>query len=490
MMKIQPAHLRPLIATALALLLVVVPAASASKSQKTVIEDPGRNLSLDPTVRSASIDEAAALGADVFKIAVTWRSYAPDSTDTVKPSIDLANPDAYPAGTWSTLDSAVQEAQAHGMKAWLMITAPAPRWAVRKENGRYIGNYDPSVTDYADFVTAIGRRYQDVGWFSFWNEPNLKRFLDRQTSRGIVHSAIHYREMYRAAYSAMRATGHGSDTLLFGELMPRSPARVDPNMSRPVTWLREFFCLDSRGRALKGRTAKRHECTTFKRISTTGLAYHPYRLSGGPLDRETVSKDQAPINYLSRITKVLDQAYRARHLSRRNLPIYNSEFGFQTDPPDVDAGTPIAKVPSFLNYSEFLTWKDRRVATYSQYELVDDSDMAGFQTGLRFLDGTIKPGVYAAFVTPMVAIKTRSRNRVTIWGKLRGKPVGSVPVQIQYLSGGQWQTLRTVNVSSTSAYLKTTVALSAAVSKTWRLEWSGGTSRSARPVREPMPRKR
>lgn len=471
------------------LLVAFAPAALASKSQRTVIEDPGRSLSIDPAVRSLSINEAAALGADVFKIAVTWRSYAPDPLSTSKPTLDLSNPDAYPAGTWSILDSTVAEAQSRGMKVWLMLTAPAPRWAVPKESGRYIGNYEPSVADYADFVTAVGRRYQDVSWFSFWNEPNLKRFLDKQSSRGIAYSAIHYREMYRAAYSAMQATGHGRDTLLFGELMPRSPARVDPSMTRPVTWLREFFCIDSRGRALKGSTAKRHKCSGFKRISASGLAYHPYRLSGGPLDRETVSKDQAPINYLARITKVLDQAYRARHLSRRNLPIYNSEYGFQTDPPDVDAGTPIKKVPAYLNYSEYLTWKDRRVATYSQYELVDDADLAGFQTGLRFVDGTAKPGVYEAFVTPMVAIKTRSKNRVTIWGKLRGKPSGTVVARIQYQSGDQWTTARTVSVSGSSGYFQTSVASSGAQSKTWRVDWSGGTSRSARPVREPMPRK-
>lgn len=478
----------PLIALLLAAAAFAQPAA-ASKTQMSVIEDPGRLFSSSSAQRAAALDETKALGADVVKVAVTWRSYAPDATSATKPAGDLADPGAYPSDTWSVLDEIIAGTEARGMKPWIMITAPAPRWAVSRESGRFLGNYQPDVDDYADFVSAVGRRYQSVHIFSFWNEPNIRRFMDPQTEHGIARSAIHYRDMYRAAYSAIRSVGHKGDTLLFGELMPRTPAKVDPNTTRPVPWLREFFCLDSKGRAYRGRTARRHHCTHFKKIYTSGLAYHPYRLSGGPLDRDTVSRDNAPINYLRRIERILDQAHKAGHLATKRLRIYNSEFGFQTDPPDVDAGTPIKRVPSYLNYSEYLSWLDSRVATYSQYQIIDDGDLAGFQTGLRFLDGEAKPGVYQAFQVPMVAMKTRSRNRVSIWGGVRVRSSNGTEVAIQYRSGDTWRTARTVRLGSKSRYFLKTIALSGAASKTWRLQAGDAASRSARAVTAPKPRR-
>lgn len=463
--------------------------AAASKSQLSVIEDPGRVLSSDPAQRALSLDETAALGADIAKIAVTWRTYAPDGTSTVKPGGDLSDPATYPAGAWDILDDAVSGAQSRGLKVWLMITAPAPRWAVSKEEGgKYIGNYLPDVDDYNEFVKAVGRRYPSVHIFSFWNEPNLKRFLDPQTKSGIAQAAVHYREMYRGAYGAIRSVGHSGDTLLFGELVGRRSNKYDTNTTPPVAFLREFFCLDTKGKALKGRTAKKHGCNSFKRISASGIAYHPYRLSGGPLDVDKASKDNAPINYLKRLEKVLDQAYKARHLAKRKLKIYSSEFGFQTNPPDLDAGTPISRVPAYLNYSEYLSWLDSRVSTYSQYEIVDDGDLAGFQTGLRFVDGSLKDGIYAAYQTPMVAMTTKSKNRVSIWGGVRKKPSSSVSIEIQYKNGSAWKTAKKIKTSARHGYFLTTVALTSAKSKTWQIVWSGGASRSARPVTPPKPR--
>ncbi|MFT4048393.1 MAG: hypothetical protein QM648_00985 [Solirubrobacterales bacterium] len=463
--------------------------AFASKAQLSVIEDPARVLSSDPSQRATSLDETVALGADVAKIAVTWRSYAPDSGSAIKPGGDLTDPASYPAGVWDILDDAVSGAQSRNLKVWLMITAPAPRWAVsQEEGGKYIGNYLPSADDYSDFVKAVGRRYPSVHIFSFWNEPNLKRFLEPQTKSGIAVAAQHYRDLYRAGYSAIRSAGHTGDTLLFGELVGRRSNKFDTNTTPPVAFLREFFCLDTKGKALKGSTAKKHGCSSFKKLTASGIAYHPYRLSGGPLDADKVSKDNAPINYLKRIENVLDQAYKAKRISKSKLPIYNSEFGFQSDPPDEDAGTPISRIPAYLNYSEYLSWLDPRVSTYSQYEIVDDGDLAGFQTGLRFVDGTLKSGVYAAYQTPMVVMTTKSNNRVSVWGGVRKKASSSVTIEVQYKNGSSWKTARTIRTSAKHGYFLTTVAVTGAKSKTWQIVSGDLASRSAKAVTPPRPR--
>jgi hypothetical protein len=476
----------------LALLATLIGAstAGASKSQPTVIVDPARMNSWDPAQRTASLDESAALGVDIVKVMVDWRDFAPDSTSTVRPTGDFSNPNNYPNTAWERLDSVVAGAQSRGLRVWLNLAGPAPRWAVSKETGSFVGAYEPSADAFGEFVHAVGLRFPQVSIFSIWNEPNLMRFLQPQKRSGVIRSAVHYRELYEAAYSALRSSGHAHDTILFGELMPRSQAASDPNFSAPVAWLREFFCIDSRGHKLTGSTARRHGCNKFHAIRTSGLAYHPYRLSGSPLARETVSRDYAAINYMARLTRVLDAARRARHLTSSRLKIYNSEFGYQSDPPD-PIGTAIKRIPAYLNISEYLNWSDPRVASYSQYLIVDDFSLGGFQTGLRFIDGTIKPGVYGAFQLPFLVMRTRSSNRVKVWGGLRAKPDGPQRVEIQTWDhgSGQWQTRATTTVTADSGYYERTVALRGASKLSWRAQWQGAASRTTKPIAPVRPRR-
>ncbi|MBJ7457649.1 MAG: hypothetical protein JHD02_00530 [Thermoleophilaceae bacterium] len=466
---------------ALVLLALTAASAMAAKNQLTVIEDPARMLSTSPETRTASLDETRALGADIAKIPVTWRAYVPDGESPVKPGVDLTNPDSYPAGAWDTLDGIVSGAQTRGMKVWLMITAPAPRWAVARETSPAPGAYMPDPAAYGEFVAAVAKRYPGVRYFSLWNELNLKRYMQPQSQGGLVQSAIHYRSMYRAGYKALTENGHSRDTIMFGELLPRSQSYDPGNVTRPLTWLREFFCLDANGLAFRGKEATRHKCRGFKAFKASGIAYHPYNFINGPLKAETASKDNAAIRYLPRLERLLDQAYKAKHLSTRKLKIYNSEFGFQTNPPDTRAGYAISKVPYYLNVSEYMTWLDPRVASYAQYLIVDDLHIDSFQTGLRFADGTVKPTVYAAFQTPMMVIKGASANRITVWGCLRAKPAGTVSAELQVRQGDSWTTVKTIPVSASSGYFMQSVAVNRANSKTFRVSWSGGTSRSSRP---------
>lgn len=450
--------------------------ASASKSQLPVIEDPARLLSGNPSVQNASLDEAQALGGKILKIPVLWRSIAPDGTSTVKPAGDLSDPAAYPAGSWDVLDRAVSGAQARGMQVWLMITAPAPRWAVARETTPLPGAYEPNVAEYKRFATAVGRRYASVKMYSAWNEVNAGQFIQPQRKGSVIYSAIYYRSMYKAAYDGLVAAGHRNAKILFGELLPSFGAN-NQRGTEPLIWLRAFFCLDTKGKKLTGSAAKKLKCNGIKRITTSGLAYHPYSQSGGPFVRP--SKNAAPIAYMKRVQKILDQASKARRVSGRKIKIYASEFGFQSSPPDPN-GTTMKKIPYFLNVSEYLSWVDSRVATYSQYLLVDDPDLGSFQTGLRFIDGTKKPGVYEAYQTPIMVFKGKG-NRVTVWGGLRAKAPGATMAEIQYKTGNTWTTISQFPVSSAVGYFNKAVSVSGAQSKTYRVTWSGGTSRETKP---------
>src|SRR5215213_10702730 len=105
---------------------------------------------------------------------------------------------------------------------------------------------------------------------------------------------------------------------------------------------------------------------------------------------------------LSRVTKVVDRL-RARHRfsGPRRPPLWLTEFGVQTDPPDYLFGAPIKRVPTYLGMSERIAMRNRRVYSYSQYLLVDDRTTSGFQSGLRFNDGRTKPGIYQEYKMPI-----------------------------------------------------------------------------------------
>lgn len=453
--------------------------ASASNAQLSVIEDSARVLSPDSVTRDAALDEMHSLDADIVKVPVIWRNVAPRGTSKKKPRGDLSDPAEYPAASWAVLDAVVLGAQLRGIHVWFMVTAPAPRWAVKRESAPGAGAINPDPSSYGDFVAALAQRYAAVKYWSIWNEPNLSLFLQPQFKNGVAVSAVHYRKLYRAAHDSLVNNGHRRSTILFGEILPRAPLPRRANGTvPPILWLREFLCLDEELRPYSGAEARRHGCNGFAPIDASGFAYHPYTTKDGPLWTDPYPHN-ATIHHLGRIYKVLDAASRARHLTKRRLPLYSSEFGFQSRPPD---GTmvPIERVPEYLNISEMLSFRDRRVATYSQYLLIDDVALESFQSGLRFKDGSKKKNVYAAYQLPLMVIR-RSDSSVLVWGKLRDGATASRRVEIEMDGDGSFEVVKTVTANRTTGYFQTVVRTTGAGSARFRLKAGGLTSRVATP---------
>src|SRR5690348_3829116 len=99
--------LRPLpkllFALALAALLALPAAASAKPSQPVAFEAPRELLSLLDQERV--INEIQDFGVRRIRQLVYWNDFAPSHNARHKPKhFDATNPDAYPKGTWDTLD--------------------------------------------------------------------------------------------------------------------------------------------------------------------------------------------------------------------------------------------------------------------------------------------------------------------------------------------------------------------------------------------------
>ena len=447
-------------------------AASASPTQASLLQDDPQLIYTSSGHRAKRLDELKSLGIDIVKVRVNWRFLAPKR----RPSgFNGADPAAYGNG-WKPYDEVVGGAQSRGMDVLFQVGGSAPEWATPGKSA--IRN--PNPAEFGKFVEAVGARYPSVHMFSVWNEPNLVSWLSPQVSGGVPQSPRIYRGLLNAAYGGMQRSGHGSDQLLVGELLPFTrTSRSTSKKLRPIAWLRELACLNSHYRPFRGSTARKRGCSGFKSIPGTGLAYHPYTLAGGP-NVKTPNKDDASIRDLGRLRTAINRL-RGRHRIRSSWPIWITEFGFQSRPPD-PYGSPIKKIPAFMGESEWLAYKNSRVRSFAQYPLVDDrGTIAGFQSGLRFHNGKPKPLVWAAFQRPFFA--RYSGSHVELFGGIRAEPGARVTVQTKNGRKAKWRTVRTVTLNS-RGYFDFGVKLSRARKRYFRFFGAGQpASRTAKAVR-------
>jgi hypothetical protein len=510
---------RVVVLAALAGALLAPAAADASRSQLTMMEDSTQLLTLGEGPRNFALDQFKALGTNIVKVRVEWRDIAPDPASGRKPSgFDATDPGAYAAGVWDALDAAVRGIVARGMKPFLMVGPPAPDWATAGPTKKYIGVWKSDPAEYGAFVRAIGRRYAGtyeglprVSMWSVWNEPNHPQFIqplsERLRGKMVPTAADQYRRLYVAATDAFAATGHGADTILFGEVLPIGQSKLGTlNTIKPILWLREFFCLDGNYRPFRGSAASARGCTPFPKIVTSGFAIHPYTKPVGPR-YHLASPDDATIGQIGRVEKALDRIAKTRRV-RRALPIYSTEFGIQTDPPDcVGFGAAIDKQAAILNEAEYDSYVSRRVKTYSQYLLIDDPILTQFepgsnerygryQTGLLWGQNAVRcesPGVAFSYATPKeptfdafqtpIYVRKLGRNRgVQVFGLAR--PRGRAPQQIDILRSGS----RVRSVTASGYFL---VTIRGSSSGKWQLRWTAGSqtyvSRKATALTDPPP---
>ena len=118
------------------------------------------------------------------------------------------------------------------------------------------------------------------------------------------------------------------------------------------------------------------------------------------------SRDDVTETHLGALRRTLDAAWRAGRTARR-LPLWDTEGGVQTDPPDRILGVPPAVQARFLNQIEWVLWRTPTVRSVAQYLWRDERDPQAFQTGLRYADGRAKPAL-AAWRLPLHLRRTRA----------------------------------------------------------------------------------
>jgi hypothetical protein len=446
---------------ALAGLVLIAPAAQASADYETEIMDDQLLLGKTDQEVASRMEEFVRLGVDRVKVSAYWRNIAPNPTSRIRPNFTPTDPGS-PKYKWSELDRVVRFARAAGLSVMIEITGPFPLWA-SESPGRRNFVWKPRVNYYADFAEAVAKRYADsVDRYGIWNEPNQGAWLQPQatcTRAGcrVVAPRI-YRQLARAAYPAIKSADPSSQVLI-GELAPSGTADPGPTRPlRPLTFLRFMSCRTVRYTRIHGGT-----CSTFEPITADGIGHHPYSVLPflGPRSHSP-SPDDAALGDTRRFLRVIDrlQAVGALvHPGGDKFPLYYTEFGYQTNPPDPFSGVSLQTQSRRLEESAYRVSLMPRVKSLNQFRLIDGPilNVAGpkkyleFQSGLRFANGRAKPS-YRSFPDPFRVNKriTGRGSPVTFWGQVR--PGGAHRVTIQRNLGAGYNDLARVQTDENGIF--------------------------------------
>jgi hypothetical protein len=295
--------------------------------------------------------------------------------------------------------------------------------------------------------------------------------------------------MIATSWSALRSTGHPASSILIGET-------ANVGIWQPLPFIRALYCVGSSDRQLRGKAAAAVGCPASKSAARfvasnpglfdgAGFAHHPYSFDVAP-DHRYPDPSWVTLDNISALESTLNRIYSTYAHSRRGgVPLYITEWGYKTDPPNPFAHTTEAEQASWTDEGTYMTWADPYVEGFTQFELVDAEPKVGkkpgsraywntFQTGLELLNGKPKPA-YSAFRLPLWVPNAHHSSRVTVWGQLR--PADHETLQYGVLEfepkgSGSFQQVREFQTASTQGFFVAHIGLPSAGKL--RLAWLAG----------------
>ena len=419
---------------AVTLTLLAADVSSAAPNVEVGVEDE-RLVLTDPRDAERAVGDWRRMGVDVVRVHAIWSRIAPAGR-RAPAKFAARNPDD-PHYAWSALDNAVRLLSAARVRIILTIAGPNPHWANQEPSHRQRKwtryTWRPDPRNYADFATAVARRYgRFVDRYTIWNEPNLyllpltscKRRKPRKQCRLVAPHT--YRRLVGYGGRAIRRVDPAAE-IAIGELASiGGPGRI-----APIPFLREMACVTA-----TYQPRRNGRCRNFRAPRADALAYHPHSRRWPP-DRRTGNPDNARFGDLQRLIDTVDELTRRRRIRapRHRLTIRLTEFGYQTDPPDKAGGVTPRVQARYLQTALYLAWRHPRIKTLVHYQWADEAvrnsgpgyaRYAGWQSGLRFFDGRPKPAL-RAFARPFVAVRVGTS--VLFWGQARGSPDRVVDLQ-------------------------------------------------------------
>ena len=345
----------------------------------------------DPSFRWVSdranrIESAASEGATVMRLLVQW-----NQTATRRPA-RASNP-FDPAYNFQDLDETIRTAQEADMEVLLTLSG-TPRWA----NGGRNPNVMPRrVADFTAFAQAIASRYSGrfegypfVRFWSVWNEPNLQLFLAPQfDARGRSVAPRNYARLYAAAYKGIKA-GNRRALVGIGETSARGSDK--PTGLRPIHSPGRFAELVAKANP---------------RLKFDAWSHHPYPFTPNLRPSQKVRWPNVTLGSLPLLEKNLKRWFK-----RKTVPIWVTEYGHETKPPDT-LGISYAKQAAYIRQSITIARKYPFVTMFIWFVFRDDPGQP-WESGVYTPAGVAKGGSpprFSAAARPVDARNTIFRFR-------------------------------------------------------------------------------
>jgi hypothetical protein len=274
--------------------------------------------------RAARIQASAQTNSTIMRLLVQWNLVAKTRPANATDPFD-------PAYIFDDVDEAVRTAQETDQEVILTISG-TPSWA----NGGKNPNVMPTNTsDFNAFARAIASRYSGrnmgypfVRFWSIWNEPNLQRFLSPQyNAAGKSVAPANYAKLAAAAYAGIKA-GNPRAQVAIGETSARGSDK--PRGARPDHSPGKFAELIAKA---------------SPRLRFDAWSHHPYPFNPSSPPTQVVKWPNVSLVSLPRFNDSLKTWFK-----RRSVPIWITEYGHQTKPPDA-FGVSYATQAAYLQQS-------------------------------------------------------------------------------------------------------------------------------------------
>jgi hypothetical protein len=376
--------------------LVVPSPSAASPYIRYGIQDDAW-LSYGPGTLQQRLDRLDALGVDVVRVTIDWRSVEPRRSTFA----------------WQRYDELLNGLHAHGI-APLVTLYGSPAWA----NGGRGENWVPTTgSTFAAFAATTAKRYPFVRLWTIWNEPNQVRWLRPTSAR------VYTQTLLNPAYAAIkRASPHS--LVAGGVTAPRGSA----GGVSPVDWIRGMAAAHAR---------------------LDAYAHNPYPLAPGETPTSGGCGHCTTIT-MATLPRLLTDVQRAFGERTR---IWLTEYGYQTNPPDTLLGVSYAKQAAFVSDSALRAYQAPRVDILIHYLVRDEPATARWQSGLLTASDIAKPA-YDAFRFPLAQV-ARSGSTTKLWGQIR--PGGTNAYVLQEQRGGRWYAVGGSRETSARGYLARTL---------------------------------
>lgn len=332
-------------------------------------------------------DELTAAGLTTDRFTVTW---------------DPASPRTIPERAF--LDKAIPVAKLHGVNVIL---------SVRPVRATAIGGSLARAKQFAAFLGLVAKAYPSVATIIVGNEPNQPRFWQPQFSGHTFVAGRLYERLLALSYDALKKAN--PKVIVAGAALS-GRGNDDPGASSNRSTSPLHFIYDM-GAAYRASKRAKPLMDVF--------SFHPYPRSSLDSLQKGLEWPMAGYANLNRVKQALWDAFNGtrQKTTVNGLGIMIDEVGWQVRvPADSTDYTGTENVPVTTEAHQAQVYGqlvraavcDSSVKSLLFMPFIDETDLAGFQSGLERADGTKRPA-YDAVKSAIAATHGRCLGRQVRW---------------------------------------------------------------------------